>query len=257
MKNAAKWFVTVLLGVLALWVLLPVLSNGIFHLGTLAVLVFCGGWLFFLWGKSLREKISHRRSARFAMRVLCALFLSGCLCAGVIAGYLGYYACRAPKEEKPVTVVLLGCQVRGASPSLMLSRRLQAAYDYLEENPEAVCVATGGLGDTAYITEAEAARRYLTGRGISDARIFLEERSVNTRQNLEYSAQLIEENDLPRDIVVVSDSFHQYRAWFYAREQGLAARAVNAKTPLYLYESFFAREILAVVKMYGEALGLL
>ncbi|HHX38144.1 MAG TPA: hypothetical protein GX717_09215, partial [Clostridiaceae bacterium] len=53
------------------------------------------------------------------------------------------------------TVVVLGCQVRGSTPSLMLRERLDTAYEYLQDHPDVTCILTGSKGDTGDISEAE------------------------------------------------------------------------------------------------------
>ena len=79
-------------------------------------------------------------------------------------------------KERDLTLVVLGCQVRGESPSLMLSERLGAAYEYLSENPDSYCVVSGGQGADEAISEAECMYNYLTERGIAKERIFLEDK---------------------------------------------------------------------------------
>ncbi len=56
------------------------------------------------------------------------------IAAGVFfAGFLTVNMIRAMNNtpDKPCTVVVLGCHVKGTKPSLMLTRRLNAAYDYM------------------------------------------------------------------------------------------------------------------------------
>lgn len=87
------------------------------------------------------------------------------------AGMIRSAANRAPENT---TAVVLGCSVKGERPSRVLSERLCAAYEYLNRNPKAVCVLSGGQGDGEEISEAECMYRYLTGRGIDGARLLLE-----------------------------------------------------------------------------------
>ncbi len=50
----------------------------------------------------------------------------------------------------------------GKNPSLMLSKRLEAAYEYLNENKNAVCIVSGGKGSNEEISEAQCMYNYLT-----------------------------------------------------------------------------------------------
>jgi vancomycin permeability regulator SanA len=72
------------------------------------------------------------------------------------------------------TVVVLGCRVYGERASLSLQERLEAAYEYLLEQEEAVCVLSGGQGDGEDISESECMYRYLIAKGIASERLYKE-----------------------------------------------------------------------------------
>lgn len=151
----------------------------------------------------------------------------------------------APKGQE--TLVVLGCRVYGERPSLSLQERLDAALVYLEEHPEAYCVVSGGQGDGENISEAECMYRYLTDRGIDGIRIFKEDASTTTRENLEYSLAVIEENGLPQEIAIVTSEYHQYRASLVAKELGLSNTAVCGKTAKWLLPTFYIRELYGIL----------
>ena len=134
--------------------------------------------------------------------------------------------------ERTEAVIILGCQVRGEMPSQMLKRRLDAALEVLDENPEAVCVMSGGRGNGEDISEAECMRRYLTAAGIDEARLYAEDKSTSTRENIAFSAEILEKLGISENIMLVTNEFHQYRAYIYARREGLKTGAHSAKTPL-------------------------
>lgn len=146
------------------------------------------------------------------------------------------------------TVVVLGCQVRDGAPSLMLRRRLDTALAYLEEHPGCDVVVTGGQGRNETQAEGEVMRRYLIEHGVDPARIWAETGSKNTEQNLRFTAALIEENRLDRQIVIVTDRFHQFRAGLFARRCGLEATPLGCATPGLLAFSYWCRELLGVLR---------
>lgn len=172
--------------------------------------------------------------------VICAglLFIAGCL------GAMAFAAARTPSGD--ATLVVLGCKVNGTVPSLMLQKRIEAAYTYLSGNPGAVCIASGGQGSDEDISEARCIYNGLTQMGISPERIYLEEKSTNTRENLLFSRQIIESKGLPSEIAVATDGFHELRAAMIASKLGFRCTSVPARTPLYLASNFTTREILAV-----------
>lgn len=145
------------------------------------------------------------------------------------------------------TAVVLGCRVYGERPSLILTERMDAAVAYLNENPDAVCIASGGQGQDEDISEAECIYRYLVENGIDGERIYLEERSTSTRENLAFSLEIIEENALSREIAIVTNEFHEYRAGIIADRLGLSYGAVSAKTAGWLLPTYYARELFGVL----------
>lgn len=153
--------------------------------------------------------------------------------------------------QSPSAVIVLGCQVRGETPSTMLARRLDAAAEVLNENPQAICVVSGGQGRGEDITEAEAMRRYLLDCGISEERIILEDKSTNTRENISNSAELLRERDI-KNAVIVTSEFHQYRAMLYAKKCGLEVGSHSAYTPTHNLLNYWVREWAALFKQLVE-----
>lgn len=152
------------------------------------------------------------------------------------------------KPEKASVLVVLGCRVKGETPSLMLEKRINAAYGYLAENPEAVAILSGGQGSDELISEAECMYRELVKKGISPERLILEDKSVNTRENIRNSFRIIAEKGLEGEaageIAIVTNEFHQYRAKLIARKEGKEVTAVTAKTMVFLLPTYWVRDCL-------------
>ena len=157
--------------------------------------------------------------------------------------------------SQPQVMLVLGCQVKPWGPSILLQDRLDTALGYLEEHPEISVVVSGGQGPDEPMTEAQAMADYLTGQGIDQARIFLEDQSHNTVQNFQYSKQLLEAegyNLEETEVLVVSNGFHLTRARMLAERVGfeevstLAAPSSHLPSRLKMY----VREPLALVKSF-------
>ena len=144
-------------------------------------------------------------------------------------------------------VMVLGCRVKGEEPSNMLKSRLNAGLELLRDNPEAVCVVSGGQGEGEHISEAEAMKRYLVQNGISEERIYTEDRSISTRENFRFSKEIFEELGITDGIVVATNDFHQYRAEIYARKNGLDVGHYSAKTHIRSFLNYWIREWLALL----------
>jgi len=151
------------------------------------------------------------------------------------------------KPELGATVVVLGCRVYGERASLSMVERLDAAYEYLTEHPESKCVLSGGQGDGENITEAECMYRYLINKGIDSSRLYKEESSTTTRENLLFSKQLMEENGLNPVIAIATSEYHMYRAGMIAKALDITWAAVPGKTVIWLFPTYYVRELYGIL----------
>ena len=154
---------------------------------------------------------------------------------------------KAARTDAPADceyIVVLGAGVNGTVPSLSLETRLIAARDYLEANPDAVAIVSGGQGPGEDITEAEAMRRYLEAEGIDPARIIKEDKATNTLENLGNSFSIIESRgDTTDNVAVVSSMYHLYRAKLLAETLGVTVTGVAAPMGYPLVNvNYFIRE---------------
>ena len=133
---------------------------------------------------------------------------------------------RPSGDDAPGTVVLLGCQVYNGRPSMMLQGRIEAAYD-------------------------GCAAQVLTDMGIAPERVYAEEKSFDTRENLLFAAEIIRANGLDTHVVIASDNFHQYRGQLFAREAGLEARSVGCFSPWFLGPGYACREVVGILATWA------
>ena len=139
--------------------------------------------------------------------------------------------------------IILGAQMKTHGPSDVLRRRLDAAIEYLEENPYTTVIVSGGQGTNEPMTEAQGMYEYLVEKGIDEERILLEEESGNTWGNLYYSSAFL--NPAEDSVVLVTNNFHVFRATGIARKMGyknvsgLAADSYPLMAPNNLLREFF------------------
>ncbi|MBK3628016.1 YdcF family protein [Streptomyces sp. MBT49] len=148
-------------------------------------------------------------------------------------------------------VVVLGAGLDGDRPGPLLARRLERALA-LEaarppHTPGVVFVVSGGQGDDEVRSEAEAMADYLRGRGVPADRIVREDRSVNTGQNLRFSAALVDKAGPGHRATVVTSGFHVYRTTLLARRVGVPVHVVGAPTSPAYWPAATLREFAAVV----------
>ncbi len=224
------------------------LISAIISIGSIAGTLFFALWgAAAIWFEKLSgfvRKLREKRSTRILVNTVIAVTAAGIVyTAAILCTMLGF---SLGQPEEGATLVVLGCQVNGDQPSLMLSRRIRAAYDYLTEHPDTKCIVSGGKGNNESISEAECMYNRLTQMGIEPSRIYMEDRSANTAENIRFSGEIISREGLSRELAIVTDGFHEMRASMIASKEGYHSGAVPAKTPLYLAANFTTREVLAV-----------
>lgn len=190
------------------------------------------------------HKLRRKRAMKIITDILLVLILLFFVYAVSAIGLMIYGSEKKP--EKGSTVVVLGCQVRGTQPSHTLKMRLDAAYSYLSANPETKAVLSGGKGTHEDISEAQCMYNYLTDKGIDSTRLYLEDRSTTTQENIRFAKEIIERNNLNPSIAVVTDWYHEFRAGIICKRQGVSYGAVSADTPAYLTAHLVTREIFAI-----------
>lgn len=162
----------------------------------------------------MKEYASYRgrRRGRGWLTALLVLVILGLLAFGALEVYIGLHS-RDRMAGDPQVMVIFGCQMRKDGPSILLRDRLDTALDYLEDHPDIRIVVTGGKGDDEHISEAQGMYDYLTAHGVDGARIFMEDKSRNTWQNINNTFALMEREgwDLTDDVLLVSSGFHLAR----------------------------------------------
>lgn len=197
---------------------------------------YINNWIFKLWEKSIGKIFLIFIGTIAAAIIGLVLFITGCMITA------------ANKQvSENATVVVLGCKVNGERASLMLTERLEAAYSYLNENEEVKCILSGGQGADENISEAECMYRYLVDKGIDEERLYKEENSTSTRENIVFSKEIIEQYGLSSKLAIVTNEFHEYRAGKVAASVGLEAGAVSAKTAWWLLPTYYVRELFGIV----------
>lgn len=209
---------------------------------------------FLLWGRftAFLGKSWARPVGRIVISLVGIITAVSLVLAVVISVFMLREANDPPKDEN-TTVVVLGCKVKDGRPSLMLGRRLEAAYTYLSEHEGVCAVVSGGQGKDESISEAQCMRDWLVERGIAPERIFMEDKSVNTEENLRFSQKIIAEKGLPETVTLITDGFHQLRAEMIAENLDISAYNISGKTPWYLLPTYWVREWFGVVhyKLFG------
>lgn len=200
--------------------------------------------VFFGFIRAAANKMKRSKGGRMMLWAIISILILFVIYVITAICLMFYGSGKAP--EKDSTVIVLGCQVNGTQPSYTLHKRLETAYEYLSDHPEAKAVLSGGQGDHENISEAECMYRYLTDKGISPDRLYKEERSTTTDENIRFSAGIIRENGLSENLAIVTDWYHEFRAGKIASRNGLNPGAVSAPTAKFVTANLVTREIFAI-----------
>ena len=235
----------------AVWGLLPVFT-GRFHAGCLTMLL-AGAAVTAacLWFDAVTAWIAQawqHTLGKVLLSAACVVVAALLILFAVVSGLMAKAAHREVPED--ATLVVLGAALRGEQPSRLLRGRLDAAADYLLAHPKAVCVVTGGQGPDEVCTEASVMQRYLVEKGVEPERIYMEEQATSTFENVKFSKEIIENNQLNENIAMVTQEFHQYRAQQFAKKAGFTdVGAVTARTPWNLLPSYWIRDFAGICHM--------
>lgn len=228
---------------------LPVLRKRILNIGNAVGIVLCvcvilyalflpsvHRWIYIFWQKRIGK-------------IILGIFAAGIIVGVVLVIVMTTLMITAAntKPDSNATVVVLGCKVYGERPSITLEERLKAALKYLNANPDSACIVSGGQGADETISEAECMYLYLVNNGIASDRIYKEDKSTTTRENLAFSYEIIKEHGLEEQIAIATNNFHEYRAGKVADSLGLEHGAVSGDTALWLLPTYYARELLAIL----------
>lgn len=240
--------------VLFFWFCWPAVFKGILNVGNLCGMLGCAALLYY----AVCHKAVHRRFLVLwrgnAGRIFLLLILVLFLLAAVLLSAAAYVMVHARSKHIPADTpaIVLGCSVIGTRPSRILQERIDAAYAYMQEHPQAVCILSGGKGSGEDISEAECMYRELVAAGVKAERLYQEASSTNTQQNLERSKTVLDAVGNYDAVTVISSDFHLYRGKEWARALGYQQYGYAARTDWKYLPTFFVREMIAVVALWGN-----
>lgn len=126
-------------------------------------------------------------------------------------------------------LILLGSGLKNDREGFTMIRRVNRAALYLLRNPECRVVVSGGITGNNTVSEAEVMKRLLMERHIREEMIILEDRSVNTKENMRYSKDLI---NTAGKIIVCSSDYHVLRAKLLASGYGYKCGSIFSQSTL-------------------------
>lgn len=167
------------------------------------------------------------------------MMIRGLLAAAVlgIIVYLGVLTavCLCADRERTARpsdcIIVLGARVwPSGRMSKSLLYRCESALEAWRSGIAENIIVTGGQGSDEPVSEASAMRAYFLENGVPEEHVFAEETSVNTIENLR-NAKVIMDAHGWTGAAVVSNDYHVQRALWIARDAGIDACGIAARSP--------------------------
>lgn len=232
-----------------LWFALPFVMKGIINIGNitgmLLSVMICGYgicharvhvWMAEIWQNEMGRGM-----------VIAVSLLVFCVIVCIMKLTIGMVRAASNHPPKDTTVIVLGCRVKGGRLSRVLQERLDTAYEYLVENPECCCVLSGGKVRGENVSEAVCMYQYLTAKGIAEERLILEDKSSNTKENLQFSYDILKESGITGAVTIVTSEFHAYRAHKEAERLGIQSYSTPSHTFFLYLPTYYVRELYGIV----------
>lgn len=87
--------------------------------------------------------------------------------------------------------------------------------------------------------------------GIKEDRIYYENQSTSTYENLKFSKRIMEELRIQHPtVLIVTSDYHTVRATMIANELGIKSECLSSDSPFFIKVNYFIREYFALVKHY-------
>lgn len=169
-----------------------------------------------------------------AVKAVIAAVLSICFIAGAFAVFANVYIiCFAKKyilekDELPLQkvdcVMVLGAGLWDGKPSPMLKERLDFGLEAFESGCTDKMLMSGDHG-TEYHDEVNAMKDYLAEQGVDRDVIFLDHAGFSTYESMYRARDVFE----VKSMVIVTQTYHLYRAVYDARKLGIEAYGYKAE----------------------------
>lgn len=188
------------------------------------------------------------------LKILLFIIVVLCLITAGINGYIYFRGAPALVEEpapgkEADCILVLGAGLKAdGTPNYMLKDRLDRGIELYWSGAAPKLLLSGDHGKK-YYDEVNAMRRYVLSQGVPVQDIFMDHAGFSTYESI-YRAQAIFE---VKDMLIVSQRYHLYRALYIAKVLDMEAYGIAARPVRYPGQSLRdLREIAARVKDFAQ-----
>lgn len=165
-----------------------------------------------------------------------------------------------PHNKNVDYIIVLGAGlIDGERVTPLLASRIDVAVKLFEKQKnkkshQPTIILSGGQGPDEKVSEARAMMNYVEEKNYQLGNVYLEEKSTNTKENLQFSEAIAYQKDNiknfnRKNIVIASNNYHILRAGKLAYRLGIFARGVGSKTKMYYLPTAFIREYIGYLAL--------
>ncbi|EMF0035701.1 YdcF family protein [Enterococcus hirae] len=168
------------------------------------------------------------------------------------------YQFNRPRYNQNYIIVLGAGLLNGDTVSPLLAKRIDKAIAFYWAQSKAtlnppILLMSGGQGSDEKVPEAIAMKQYALAKGIPERDILVEANSKTTLENMRFSKELMDQQTGgPYRAIFTSNNYHIFRAGLYAKQAGLKADGIGAKTAFYYLPNAFLREYIAILVLHKK-----
>jgi uncharacterized SAM-binding protein YcdF (DUF218 family) len=188
-----------------------------------------------------------RKLAMFSKNIIIVIFIS--IFVYIIFCIFNIYSFSFVNELTTAdAAIILGASVWDDRPSPVFQERINHGIWLYKNGYIKYLIFTGGTGKNSNISEAFVAMNYAINNSVPIEKIFIEETSKITFENIFYAKNIIESNNFNK-IIIVSDPLHMKRSITMAKDLNLNVYSsptpttryisLNVKLKFLFYELFF------------------
>ncbi|CAM3159612.1 YdcF family protein [Lactiplantibacillus plajomi] len=157
-----------------------------------------------------------------------------------------------PRLRQDYIIVLGAGLLNGDQVSPLLAQRIMRGLKFYQRQQRktghpAKMIFSGGQGADETVPEGRAMLAYAVQHGLPAADGLAETRSKTTFQNMQYSKVLVDQGGLKRPrVIFVTNNYHTFRAAMFAKQAGLKADGIGARTARFFLPDAILREYIAI-----------
>ncbi len=215
------------------------------NIGSIGGMILC---VFLIFNGLLFDRIHPvlKKFARKYKKVL-IVFCAAVLLIAAVESVCIWRTAHLPEPEPGRTILVLASGTNpDGTPPLLVVERLEKAVEYYEKDKDTSFIVCGGIIANG-VLEAKTMKDWLIRYGIDESRIYMEDLSTSTAENIKNAVNIIKTHGLNDKIVVSTNSFHLYRVKYLTGSLGVDAGLLNAKTPWWLLPTYYPRELACIL----------